>query len=193
MSASVIVLDGKWEYWDEVPIRKAVNWILKSKVRVVIEDENEKLHCSLDIHRPIVVQLLKFFGYKPKVAEINFDKYAVFKRDGGICQFWHYDEFGRKFKHKCKADEMTLEHLIPKSRGGAPRSFLNCVCACKKCNVVIKGNQTPEEAGLKLIRQPTIPRRNRDEYVRVEFNFNSSNPSHRVYMEKVMGKSVAPT
>jgi 5-methylcytosine-specific restriction endonuclease McrA len=184
---SVIVLDAKASYWDEVDIGKVINWILKGKVRILVEDEKEKVKCSLDIYRPVVVQLLKFIGYKPKTEQVKWNKEAVFKRDGNICQFWHFDEKGHKFKYKCKPEEVTLEHLVPKSRGGAKDSFLNCVCACKRCNVVVKGNKTPEEAGLKLIRQPFIPKRNRNEFVRIDFNYNPDNLAHRIYMEKVLG------
>jgi hypothetical protein len=184
---SVIVLDSSWAFHAELDLRskiglkRLVNWVLKGKINVILQDEHEKI-IALDIYRPIVIQLLKFGGYKPKSEEFGFTKEAVFLRDNNICQFWHFDNNGKKFKHKCSKEERSLEHLMPTSRGGGS-SFLNCVCACKLCNVTIKGNKTPEEAGLKLIRQPFIPKRNKNEYVRIKFNFNAEKDSHRVFKE----------
>jgi hypothetical protein len=49
-----------------------------------------------------------------------------------------------------------LDHVIPRNRGGA-HTWENLVTACKSCNHR-KGNRTPEEAHLRLIRQPFEPR-----------------------------------
>jgi len=52
--------------------------------------------------------------------------------------------------------ELTMDHIIPKSRGG-DKSWSNIVASCKKCNSN-KGNRTPEEAKMPLIKKPTVPR-----------------------------------
>ena len=66
----------------------------------------------------------------------------------------------RRDDHKCqycgkKNVEMTVDHIIPKSKGGAD-SWENLVTACVKCNN-IKGNRTPEEIGMKLHSKPRKP------------------------------------
>jgi len=187
--SSVIVLTQNWQYWDEVDVGKVVKWFLKGKIRVVAADENEKIKCSLEIKRPLVVQLLKFAGYKIKSDEVKWSKEAVFQRDKNICQFWHYDEMGKKFKYTCTADERTLEHIIPVSRGGT-NTFENTACACTRCNVVVKGNKTPEEAGLKLIRQPFVPRNKKGQFATIQFTYDPNKVSHRFYMEKILGQMV---
>ena len=53
---------------------------------------------------------------------------------------------------------LSLDHVIPRSRGGG-MNWTNVVCACIKCNVR-KGGRTPAEANLRLIRPPVKPRRN---------------------------------
>ena len=59
----------------------------------------------------------------------------VFKRDGQRCQY-------------CGThDGLTLDHVLPKSRGGKT-SWENLVAACQRCNAK-KGDYTPEEAGLR--------------------------------------------
>jgi 5-methylcytosine-specific restriction endonuclease McrA len=48
-----------------------------------------------------------------------------------------------------------VDHVIPKDRGGTD-SWENLVCACVRCNSR-KGNRTPEEAGMRLLRRPKKP------------------------------------
>jgi 5-methylcytosine-specific restriction endonuclease McrA len=45
--------------------------------------------------------------------------------------------------------------VIPKSRGGED-TWENLVCACVECNNK-KGDRTPEEAGMRLLRKPRKP------------------------------------
>ena len=52
---------------------------------------------------------------------------------------------------------MTVDHIVPRTLGGMD-SWENLVCACITCNNK-KGDRTPEQAGMKLIRQPRIPNR----------------------------------
>jgi 5-methylcytosine-specific restriction endonuclease McrA len=50
------------------------------------------------------------------------------------------------------AANLTLDHVIPRSRGGGS-SWENLTTCCHPCNNK-KGNRTPEEAGMKLARAP---------------------------------------
>ncbi|MCB1299613.1 MAG: HNH endonuclease, partial [Microthrixaceae bacterium] len=49
----------------------------------------------------------------------------------------------------------TIDHIIPRSRGGAD-SWENLVACCLKCNN-IKGDRTPQEMGWKLRMIPRPP------------------------------------
>src|SRR5487761_1594615 len=51
------------------------------------------------------------------------------------------------------AADLTVDHVIPVSRGGAPDRWENVVIACRKCNWR-KANHRPEEVGLTLRRKP---------------------------------------
>ena len=67
----------------------------------------------------------------------------VLRRDGHRCVY-------------CGATErLTLDHVLPKSRGG-PDAWENLVAACTPCNNR-KGNRTPEEAGMRMSRRPFRP------------------------------------
>ena len=48
--------------------------------------------------------------------------------------------------------ELTLDHVLPRSRGGES-AWDNLVACCKRCNHR-KGNRTPEESGMHLLRRP---------------------------------------
>ena len=79
---------------------------------------------------------------KPKFSRRN-----LFARDRNTCQYC-----GKK----CKTDDMNLDHVIPKSRGGG-MNWKNIVAACIKCNDK-KAARTPREANMHLIREPFVPK-----------------------------------
>ena len=67
----------------------------------------------------------------------------ILMRDRYTCQYCHRTPPGV---------ELTLDHVIPRSRAGET-TWENLVACCHGCNNK-KGNRTPEEAGLKLTRAP---------------------------------------
>lgn len=81
-----------------------------------------------------------------KRGEFKFNKKELFKRDSGICQYCE----------KSLATEIaTVDHILPRSRGGLT-SWENCVICCSGCNSK-KGNKTPSEANMRLIKIPRPP------------------------------------
>ena len=50
---------------------------------------------------------------------------------------------------------MTLDHVIPKSRGGG-NEWTNLATSCFKCNLR-KGNRTPDEAKMVMKQKPYVP------------------------------------
>jgi len=98
-----------------------------------------------NIKIPKVIVLCKF--NKVPMKRPKFSLSGVWTRDGGICQYT-----GKKLSK----NEGNVDHVMPRSRGGKS-NWDNCVLAHKEVNAQ-KANRTPEEAGLKLIKPPTIPR-----------------------------------
>lgn len=78
--------------------------------------------------------------------ELPFSRENIFIRDGFTCQYC-----GQRFEH----GELTLDHVMPKSRGGAT-SWENIVTCCKHCNQT-KADRTPEEAQMSLLSEPSVP------------------------------------
>ena len=52
--------------------------------------------------------------------------------------------------------DFDIDHVIPKSNGGKD-TWGNTVCSCWNCNQR-KADRSPHEAGMRLIREPKIPR-----------------------------------
>jgi len=184
---SVIVLNRNYQFWGETNIQKVMKWFVKEKIEIVISDESSQIGAiNFKINTPLVVRLLKFVGYKVKRKEIPYSAHAIFERDKNVCQYWHKNANGKKFKYKCSANDRTIDHVIPVSRGGK-NSFKNCVCSCRHCNEIIKRNRTPEEADLELIRKPQIPKK--EDYISIKlFSFNERNKAHKIYQEKILGE-----
>jgi 5-methylcytosine-specific restriction endonuclease McrA len=79
----------------------------------------------------------------------------LFVRDRHICAYC-----GGRFAF----DELTREHIVPVSRGGAD-SWMNCITACRGCNGR-KGNRMPEEARMTLLYLPYVPSLHEDMILR---------------------------
>jgi len=73
-------------------------------------------------------------------------KKTLFERDNGICQYT-----GIKLTYR----NATIDHVIPKSRGGK-HTWENVVLAHPKVNMD-KSDKLLEEAGLKLLKKPVEP------------------------------------
>ena len=96
---------------------------------------------------PRVIRLMEYDKI-PK-REVKFNRRNIFARDENRCQYC-----GRKLP----ASSLSIDHIVPKSRRGSS-TWKNVVTACNPCNTV-KGGRLPSEAGMKLIRKPSLPRRN---------------------------------
>ena len=120
----------RWEEWLHLPVRERDNAIgtARGEIRV-----------------PIVLVLARFDRVprrRPRFSARN-----VWARDGGVCQYT-----GRKLK----PSEGNIDHVVPRSRGGTT-TWENCVLAHREVNTR-KADRTPQEAGLRLLRQPATPR-----------------------------------
>ena len=93
---------------------------------------------------PSVVVLYKYI--KEEHLTIQCTRANVFKRDSYRCQYC--------FKSSKEAN-LTLDHVIPKSRGGL-FEWTNIVSACVGCNQR-KGCQLLHEIDMKLLRTPRRP------------------------------------
>jgi 5-methylcytosine-specific restriction endonuclease McrA len=75
--------------------------------------------------------------------DIPLTRRNIMHRDNYTCQYC-----GKK-------SDLTIDHIIPRSRGGKD-TWDNVVVACLRCNVV-KGSRTPREAEMELRTKPCRP------------------------------------
>lgn len=79
--------------------------------------------------------------------EVKYSRQNVFSRDHFRCVYC-----GNRFKR----DQLTLDHIIPRSQGGKS-TWDNTVSSCFKCNQR-KADRTLKDAGMSLLIQPTKPK-----------------------------------
>jgi hypothetical protein len=93
-----------------------------------------------------IIALKVKFNNRERVPPFN--NRDLFRRDLGLCAYCGHG-FGE--------NNLTKDHVIPASRGGAT-GWMNCVTACTKCNGR-KDDRTPEEANMLLKYVPYVPDR----------------------------------
>lgn len=159
LNSGVLVLNKYFQAVQITTVRRAFSLFFKGVVKAVDESYytyNFKDWRSLppngDMVRtpsyalrvPRVIQLL-WYDKIPQF-KIRFTRKNIFLRDRHLCQYC-----GNRFEDK----DLTLDHVIPTSRGGR-NSWENVVTCCFSCNN-LKGNQTPAQAGMSLVRPPKRP------------------------------------
>ena len=167
LNQHVLVLNRLWQAVNICTARRALTLLFQGHAHAVLSNSDgsfetfdfqewhdfsqeqphpESIHTiSFRIRIPRVI-LLVFYDRLPK-KEVKFTRHNIFERDKNTCQYC-----GRVFDRK----DLNLDHVIPRERGG-PTTWENIVCSCVECNTR-KGNLTPAEAHMHLIRKPKRPK-----------------------------------
>lgn len=119
-----------WEEWVRLPVRAQDQSVqtVRGAIRV-----------------PTILIALNYARVPKRRPRLSARNIRV--RDGNRCQYT-----GRELG----PGEGNIDHVVPRSRGGVD-SWENCVWACKEINSR-KANRLPDEAELKLLRKPAMPR-----------------------------------
>ena len=122
------------------------DWVEYSSYPEVLDDGYAMINTVK--HKIAIPDIIVLTAYDrlPR-REIKYSRENVFHRDGYVCQYC-----GEKFKR----DDLTIDHVIPKSHGGS-NLWNNLVCCCDPCNGK-KADRTPGQASMRLIREPVEPR-----------------------------------
>ena len=141
LQAPVLVLNATYEPINVTAARRAVVLVLKG-VATTEEENGSFIHSTrLAVRIPSVIRLTQFRRIPYQTRALS--RKNILLRDRYTCQFC-----GRVLP----ASELTLDHVVPRSRGGHT-DWDNLVACCHKCNNH-KGDRLPEEAGFKLQRPP---------------------------------------
>jgi hypothetical protein len=140
-NTTVLVLNSSFEPLNLASGRRAIVLLLKEKAQILSSRVIRLLNY-------VKVPLSRIVSQKPSRS-------MIYKRDGYKCQYCN------------QTRRLTIDHVIPKSKGGG-ESFNNLVVACSSCNTK-KGNKLLEHTNMKLLRKPRAPRN------MIEFHIMSSN------------------
>lgn len=141
MQEPVLVLNATFEPINVTAVRRALVLLLKGVAQAEELNSSEVHSSSSALKVPSVIRLLAYRHIPQQTRALS--RKNILLRDHNTCQFC-----GRVFP----ASELTLDHVLPRSRGGRS-SWENLVASCYACNNR-KGDRTPEEAGLHLSRRP---------------------------------------
>jgi len=137
----VLVLNASFEPINVCAVRRALVLVLKG-VASTEEHSVTHVHSTRQSFRvPSVIRLLEYRRIPHQSRALS--RKNILLRDRYTCQYC-----GKTLP----SSELTLDHVIPRSRAG-DSSWENLVACCNPCNNR-KGNRTPEEAGMRLNRQP---------------------------------------
>ena len=142
MQTPVLVLNASYEPINICGARRALVLVLKGVAKTE-EEQGAILHAARTrMPLPSVIRLLEYRRIPHQTRALS--RKNILLRDRNTCQYC---------ATVMNAAELTLDHVIPRSRGGAS-TWENLVACCHTCNRR-KGNQLlHEQDEMRLLREP---------------------------------------
>lgn len=139
----VLVLNASYEPINICGARRALILVLKGVAKTEEEQQGAVLHAArLRVPMPSVIRLLEYRRIPHQTRALS--RKNILLRDRSSCQYCGI---------VLPAGELTLDHVIPRSRGGLS-TWENLVACCHACNRR-KGNHLLSElSNIKLLREP---------------------------------------
>ena len=145
---NTLILNLDFQPLSVVSAHRGLVLSLKNKNIKVLEYYDLTINSEDDIFEIPAVLLYERFVKPPKRRTIS--KHYVLLRDKMVCQYC---------SKGLDVHSASVDHVIPvstfRTRQDA-NTWDNLVACCKTCNTR-KRNRSPEEAGMKLLRQPKKP------------------------------------
>jgi 5-methylcytosine-specific restriction endonuclease McrA len=137
----VLVLNASYEPINICAARRALVLVLKG-IASAEEVSASSVHSARrTLKVPSVIRLLEYRRIPHQTRALS--RKNILMRDRYTCQYC---------LKILPTGELTLDHVVPRARAGES-AWENLVACCHSCNNR-KGSRTPEEAGMKLVRQP---------------------------------------
>ena len=136
-----LVLNASYEAINVTSARRALTLVFKGAA--IVEEVSAYTIRTAKIHVPVpsVVRLVRYRRMPRQNRAVS--RKGIMLRDQSSCQYC---------RSVLPAKSLTLDHVIPRSRGG-PSTWENLVACCLDCNNR-KGDRTPDEAGMTLVKIP---------------------------------------
>ncbi len=148
LNGRVLLLNQTYEPLGTVSVARAVIMTFKNTVTVE-ELDGQRVLRSAQAEWPVpsVIRRREYINVRRRREASSAKRLRIYMRDKFRCQYCG---------DKRAATELTLDHIVPRSRGG-DNSPINIVAACLACNNR-KGDRTPEEARMPLLTSQTALR-----------------------------------
>lgn len=140
---ATLLLNATFEPMKVIPWQRAITLLFLGKAELVEQYDVVVRSVNDALPMPSVVRLRR---YARQERRVTFSRLNVYRRDGFACQYCGAQP---------SASALTLDHVTPRSRGGAT-SWTNVVACCSSCNAK-KADRTPDEARMTLARKPERP------------------------------------
>jgi 5-methylcytosine-specific restriction endonuclease McrA len=141
MHNPVLVLNATYEPINVCAARRALVLVLKGIAAAEESSRSFVRSPSRSLLLPSVIRLLEYRRIPFQGRALS--RKNILLRDRNTCQFC---------ARSLPSSELTLDHIVPRSRGGES-TWENLVACCHPCNNR-KGDRLPEEAGMRLLRRP---------------------------------------
>lgn len=142
MGSRVLVLNQDYQALSVCTVERAFLLVLLDKAELVNDVPDRVLRSpGSQFPYPSIIRLFRYIHIPYK--KVSLTRQNIYKRDGFQCVYCGTRQ------------DLTLDHVIPKSQGGKD-TWTNLVTACQKCNT-FKGNRTPEEAEMTMMQKPYRP------------------------------------
>lgn len=142
----ILLLNQDFSPLNVTTLYRGFKLVFKGKAEIITHDKIKPIKTGTkNYHRPTVIRLLKYVPLPYR--KVTLSRHNVYRRDGYKCVY-------------CGSDRnLTLDHMIPKSKGGE-NNWKNLVTCCGKCNR-IKGDTSVEEflekTGYTMSHKPFKP------------------------------------
>ena len=136
-----LVLNAGYEPLAVVSFKRALVLVLNEKATVLSGLGGEVVRSARhEFDMPSVILLQRYVRI-PNARKVPVSRRGVLRRDSHRCGY-------------CGKSANTIDHVLPKSRGGKD-TWENLIACCLRCNNV-KGDKTPQEMGWELRFQPKM-------------------------------------
>ena len=143
--------------------QESIKLVWLDRINVLEWHEDWQVHSpNITMTVPSVIMTREFVKQR---VNTSFNRSNVYLRDNYICQYCK-----QMFSYK----DVTLDHVIPKSKGGKTE-WSNIVSACRKCN-----NDKASHTHIKPYKQPRKP-----DFLQLVNGVNTVHIDHEIWLKYI--------
>jgi 5-methylcytosine-specific restriction endonuclease McrA len=142
MGQEVLLLNANYEPLNVCTLRRAVALMLVGKAEVLHDRPLPLQTVTGDYRAPSVLRMR--YPVRRPMPQLRLSRHSVLARDDYTCQYCGV-----------KGRDLTIDHVVPRWVGGQ-HTWDNLVACCRRCNLK-KGDKTPQQAHMKLLKRPKRP------------------------------------